>query len=617
MKTRIFLRRRERGQVLILALIALLILTLAIFLLLDVSNVIRAKVKAQNAVDAAALTGANWQRHTLNLVGELNLVKATTVLISDSMFGTTAQQGPDSFLQVENEEDAIQKRATQMESLREASDTLSQMQQRALFIVPLIGFGAAQQTAKNNGINYNESYGDAVRQQMLYVDNPSNVNRQNIFAQYMTPDYIRKNMFGYNWKNPYLATLDTILQGDGDISKGIAVLPNAQLLGSPRVKTYPPTTNDFAGYLQSRYIYDAIQSNYWCWLRELIRMNFSQTNWWGNLVTDEDSTFRQESEYLPVCVEIKAAQSGTWNTLKGSTLLDDQLKEVDYNADKLMNHYDLYDPAFNEKGEIIPSQDTDRKLNPLPVLDWAYYGWKWRAYDTTQTALWEDYLASPFKQQALYYSGAVSRMDVEAETVTVTGTLGVKGDRDNRLGDIFRDSYLPQSSEDSNAFLQTSSGENRLDAAQTRLQNNAPHIYAYAVAKPFGSLSIDNELQPPHLSGIVLPVFTNSAIIPTSLEDPGRNPLADYLWFEFLVEYLPTLGTVGSLDEIPQAMQNKYSFYHSMLKRLSDPDWRTQGITWLETPLWEPDPEKPDEKIPTNEDNCNPPGSVHYPPVLH
>ena len=104
-----------------------------------------------NAVDAAALTGANWQRHTLNLVGELNLVKATTVLISDSMFGTTAQQGPDSFLQVENEEDAIQKRATQMESLREASDTLSQMQQRALFIVPLIGFGAAQQAAKNNG----------------------------------------------------------------------------------------------------------------------------------------------------------------------------------------------------------------------------------------------------------------------------------------------------------------------------------------------------------------------------------------------------------------------------------------------------------------------------------
>ena len=60
MKTRFYRKHRERGQVLILALIALLILTLAIFLLLDISNVIRAKVKSQNAVDAAALTGANW-----------------------------------------------------------------------------------------------------------------------------------------------------------------------------------------------------------------------------------------------------------------------------------------------------------------------------------------------------------------------------------------------------------------------------------------------------------------------------------------------------------------------------------------------------------------------------
>lgn len=619
MRMRLHINRREHGQILILALIALLILTLAIFLLLDVSNVIRAKVKAQNAVDAAALTGANWQRHTLNLVGELNLVKATTVLISDSMFGTTAQETPENFLQVENEEDAILKRETQLRKLEIASDTLSQMQQRALFIVPLIGFGAAQQTAKNNGINYNESYGEAVRSQMLYVDNPANVNRKNVYEQYMTPDYIRKNMFGYNWKMPYLGTLDTILQGDGDLSKGIAVLPNAQLLGSPRVKTVPPTGNDFAGYLQSRYIYDAIQANYWCWIKELIRMNFSATNWWGNLVSDEDSTFRQESEYLPVGVEIKNAQQNTWSSLKENSLLDDQLKNAGYNGDKLMNHYDLFDPRYNDKGEIVETEhgDKDRKLNPLPALDWAYYGWRWRAYDTRQTTLWEDYLIAPFKQQALYYSGAVSRMDVEAETVTVTGTLGVKGDKDKRIGDIFREGFLPQMSNDTTEFLQTGSGGNRLDYAQARLQNNTPHIYAYSVAKPFGALTVDNELEPPHISGIVLPVFTSSSIIPTSLEDPGRNPLADYLWFEFLVEYLPMLGTLNSLDEMPLNMQNKYSFYHSMLKKLDNSEWRQQGIDWLETPRWKPDPEKPDEIIPTNEDNCNPPGEVYYPPILH
>ena len=177
---------------------------------------------------------------------------------------------------------------------------------------------------------------------------------------------------------------------------------------------------------------------------------------------------------------------------------------------------------------------------------------------------------------------------------------------------------MPKTSGETTEYLQTGSGENRLDYAQSRLQHNAPHIYAYSVAKPFGALSVDNDLQPPHLSGIVLPVFTNSAIIPTSLEDPGRNQLADYLWFEFIVEYLPKLGTVNSLDEIPQDMQNKFGFYHTMLKKLSDQAWRQSGITWLETPLWEPDPEKPDEVIPTNEDRCDPPHGTHrYPPVLH
>ena len=87
MRNRVKTFRKERGQVLILALIALLVLVLAIFILFDISNIIRAKVKAQNAVDAAALTGANWQRHTLNLVGELNLINATTALMSDLIQG--------------------------------------------------------------------------------------------------------------------------------------------------------------------------------------------------------------------------------------------------------------------------------------------------------------------------------------------------------------------------------------------------------------------------------------------------------------------------------------------------------------------------------------------------
>ena len=69
-------RKGERGQTLLFGLIAMVILVVAIFVLFDLHTVIRFKVKAQNAVDAAALTEAKWQKDSLNLIGEINLVKA-------------------------------------------------------------------------------------------------------------------------------------------------------------------------------------------------------------------------------------------------------------------------------------------------------------------------------------------------------------------------------------------------------------------------------------------------------------------------------------------------------------------------------------------------------------
>ena len=89
-------RRGEQGQVLILAVVALILVIIAVLLLFDVQTVIRGKVKAQNAVDAAALTGAEWQKHSLNLIGELNLVRATGTLISDPFFANGILNNPNS-----------------------------------------------------------------------------------------------------------------------------------------------------------------------------------------------------------------------------------------------------------------------------------------------------------------------------------------------------------------------------------------------------------------------------------------------------------------------------------------------------------------------------------------
>ena len=87
------LRKGQGGQVLAFALVLMIVVVVAAFIIFDIQTVIRGKVKGQNAVDAAALTGATWQLHGLNLIGELNLAKASTVLISDMLFGIAKQDG--------------------------------------------------------------------------------------------------------------------------------------------------------------------------------------------------------------------------------------------------------------------------------------------------------------------------------------------------------------------------------------------------------------------------------------------------------------------------------------------------------------------------------------------
>ena len=116
--------RRSRGQVLILAVLAIVILAVAILVLFDIQRIMRGKIRVMSGVDAAALTGAQWQKHTLNLMGELNLVKACQVLISDSIYGIGGN--PDDFMKVrlpenpssEDVEAAIKKAREELEQLK-------------------------------------------------------------------------------------------------------------------------------------------------------------------------------------------------------------------------------------------------------------------------------------------------------------------------------------------------------------------------------------------------------------------------------------------------------------------------------------------------------------------
>ena len=76
MKRFMQIHKNESGQTLALVLVLVCILVVAALILFDLQSVIRAKIKVDLASQAGALAAANWQKETLNLIGELNLVKA-------------------------------------------------------------------------------------------------------------------------------------------------------------------------------------------------------------------------------------------------------------------------------------------------------------------------------------------------------------------------------------------------------------------------------------------------------------------------------------------------------------------------------------------------------------
>ena len=134
--------RRESGQVLLTGIIMMLILLLAILLMFDIHSVVRAKYKTETANQSAALAAADWQKESLNLIGEINLIKASeTMLESDDHWPATQTASGQTAAQI------------RLQKLTERIGLLTEMQSRVAFLGPLIGFAAAQQAAKRNGMS--------------------------------------------------------------------------------------------------------------------------------------------------------------------------------------------------------------------------------------------------------------------------------------------------------------------------------------------------------------------------------------------------------------------------------------------------------------------------------
>lgn len=645
-------RRREGGQTLIFGLIACVILVVAIFMLFDLQSTIRYKIKSQSAVDAAALAGAKWQRYSLNIIGELNLIKSTSVLITD--FCADASDGAAAktatFLTPSGVGYSERARIiANMQTLEIAVRMLSNMQARVSFVGPLIGVGAAQQAAKQNHLNYNETYCRLGLEHYKTVLDDEIYGSTYVFQNVPGTDFVWRTTGG---GGPYAAMLAEVLQtntGDGSVT-GYAVDPNKLFLGMPY--TQP-------SYLGSKGFYEAILSENWCALRYYLS-NYDGS-WLSDIeITRNTSTFPYESEYLPLQIAFSrgksyyAAAAGESEQLDGSVISSansNALKAV-IDGDSayqtylppLRNTYkENVDPYVRSGGGSVDRQsdpnipwttnlstanDSDGAFTPMNRITWCVYDQsadandysKWDGEtqyisDHGQTALHStvqsgydyksgaySFMAAPFPSSKLWLSGNWSMAENSADQHYIGGDDDsggqYRGVRFGGSGTTYGaqiNSYarkLKSSEERFRDYKSNGGGLSALDPQDIFMST--------AVAKPLGRIRTEaGTYLNPVMASMVLPVFEKDVLIPvqafpdfssSNQGPPNTDPFDDFYYF--VIRYLPLLAEVKDLGQMPALMAERYPStwsrvyrYHYALTLWNDADWRQKGAAWLNTPV--------------------------------
>ena len=672
--------RGERGQVLILAVVALVLIIIAILLLFDIQTVIRGKVKSQNAVDAAALTAAEWQKHSLNLIGELNLVRATGTLLSDP-YGPFLAKGIledphsnaaeyfsdlpdpivlDKFTLIPEKQSfyfykqdgsldkermareilkALNYVGKQKAYLASLDDLVSQLQTRISFVGPLIAFGAAQQAAKNNGVTYDREAGEFFKD---YLERIGGLNRSEGASIYER--LASSSIHGYPWRQPYFHMVRSIadfeekynaITGENEtIAFGIAAGTKIKFAGMPSLVGNPPT--DLSYYLGLREFYDWVHARNWCELYRALRLDYSGA-WWGDFDCEFEYDFTGQSEILPVNITFAGKSTGPYEEAFGQTENDSggsrkvALNELNVKSEELFTEIfnrenPFYDPEVRREDPVItqdgdriqitnrytvsiPSEirerivedpesflltyyndeDADRLYDLLPELSWATFNDKWMAYDDDQTE-WNEYLRGhKFKEGMDYQSGAQAYFELKQDTETITGSMGrnVRNSGENSrapdVGQVF-------------ASARTDGEAQRLSRS-LRSMNNINRIVTNAEAKPIGNiLCADGTYIRPFEAGrMILPVFTETALIPIALEPvEGFSSAIDIAWLYYLTEFVPLLSGSPSIqdsweraEELYPMHLKYYVYYVQALHMINNPAYRQQGLNWLEAPaVW-------------------------------
>ena len=151
------------------------------------------------------------------------------------------------------------------------------------------------------------------------------------------------------------------------------------------------------------------------------------------------------------------------------------------------------------------------------------------------------------------------------------------------------------------ASAHTNGEAQRVSNALYRLNNtnSVNRIETNAEAKPIGRLRTEGGqfLRPFEAGRMILPVFTETALIPIAMEPVDGMSMLDIDWLYYLTEFVPLLSGSPSLEDAWQRARELYpthlgyySKYVSALALLSDPNFRQAGLDWLDaTAVWTKD----------------------------
>ena len=501
--------RNQSGQVMVFSIILLIVLALGALFLFDMHSSIRGKVKAQTASEAAALSMAKWQKESLNIIGELNLMKACDVLtteVADPLVSRTSDM-------------------TDYDWLEDASKLISNAQVRVSFVGPLIGVGAAQIAALNNGISPDTN---------IQADFDKLISEIDDEVKYPVNKYPQDDEYGYEWKEAYKKMLFDIR------NTGCAIRPNGITIGLGDIQP---------GYLAIESFYDAILFEFWCHpsLKSLLMQNNLPPDWW--LPEYDELAFPGESNLATLYTTFSTVNFNT-NNGHGATFV--------LNGGGSINVHQLLQSMAQERGWT--EQFTDPGGAMLPELQWCLYDQsKWEHVPTTDDynvsqwdqwqKKWNPWMAAALRPE-FQYNGALSKVECERNVKLRSKHKAKSTSR------MLKDTFIEETNQNSRTY------------------KTERTVAGRAMAKPIGMIEDeDGNTMKPNVTDIILPVFKNATVIPTTM---FVAYMFDYE-YSSLEEFLKWLNQQDSLYGATDGLPRGCSKFLEALRRFDDPQWRKRG----------------------------------------